>query len=165
MKKILIATVLVFNAAYCLAQEQLSFPFQGGKDAMDKFFKDSLYVSQAITEKKIVGTAVFKFTASQKGVISKIVVYYADDAVLVQPVIDALRRSNHKWIISSGEKTHDFILPFVFSFTPPAVAARALQKTVYDNYKARSPILANDQVPLDVTTLLPPVSVKYDLQE
>ncbi|WP_295673777.1 hypothetical protein [uncultured Mucilaginibacter sp.] len=163
MKKIIFIAALIFQTAYCFAQEQLSFPFQGGNDAMSQFFKDSLNVSQDIIQRKIIGTAVIKFTASQNGRISKIVVYYADDALLVQPVIDALRKTNRKWIISSAEKMHDFIIPFVFSFNPPETAGSDLQKTVYDNYHSRNPILSKDQVPLDETTLLPPVPVSYDL--
>jgi len=153
----------MFRAAFCMAQEQLAFPFQGGKDVMTQFFKDSLSVSQDIIQKKETGTVVIKFSARQNGVISKIVVYYADDAILVQPVIDALRKTTRKWIISSNERIHDFIIPFVFSFNPPETAGSDLQKTVYDNYRTRKPILSKDQVPLDETTLLPPVPVSYDL--
>lgn len=130
---------------------------------MAQFFKDSLIVSQDLVQKNIYGTAVIKFTASQNGQVSKIVVYYADDALLVPPVIAALRKTNHKWIISAIEKAHDFIVPFVFTFNPPEAAGADLQKTVYDNYRNRKPILSKDQVPLDETTLLPPVSVDYDL--
>ena len=130
---------------------------------MNQFFKDSLYVSQDITQRKAMGTVVIKFTARQNGSVSKIVVYYADDAILVQPIIDALRKTNRKWIISGNEKAHDFIIPFVFTFNPPDAAGADLQKTVYDNYRNRNPILSKDQVPLDETTLLPPVSVNYDL--
>ncbi|MDR3696599.1 hypothetical protein [Mucilaginibacter sp.] len=163
MKKIIIIISLIFQTAFCFAQEQLAFPFQGGKEGMTQFFKDSLFVSQDLAQKKAIGTAVIKFTANQNGSISKIVVYYADDAILVQPVIDALRKTNHKWIISANEKAHDFIVPFVFTFNPPDNAGSDLQKTVYDNYRNRNPILSKDQVPLDETTLLPPVSVNYDL--
>jgi len=163
MKRIIPTVIFLTISACCFAQEQLAFPFQGGKQAMNQFFKDSLYVSQDITQKKAIGTAVIKFSANQRGVISKIVVYYADDAILVQPAIDALRKTNHKWIISSNEKMHDFIIPFVFSFNPPETAGNDLQKTVYNNYRVRNPIVSKDQVPLDATTLLPPVSVNYDL--
>jgi len=80
MKKIIICIIIILQAGYCMAQEQLVFPFQGGKEAMTQFFRDSLTVSPGIIQKKAVGTAVFKFTANAKGVISKIIVYYADDA-------------------------------------------------------------------------------------
>ncbi|BAU52180.1 hypothetical protein [Mucilaginibacter gotjawali] len=163
MKRNILTVIFLTISAYCFAQEQLSFPFQGGKEAMTQFFRDSLNVSQDITQKKAIGTAVIKFTANQNGGVSKIVVYYADDAILVQPVIDALRKTNHKWIISANEKAHDFIIPFVFTFNPPDAAGSDLQKKVYDNYRRRNPIMAKDQVPLDETTLLPPVPVNYDL--
>jgi hypothetical protein len=163
MKRIILTAIVLTISACCFAQEQLAFPFQGGKEAMTQFFKDSLYVSQDIVQRKAIGTAVIKFSVNQRGAISKIVVYYADDAQLVQPVIDALRKTNHKWIISSNEKIHDFIVPFVFSFNPPAADNGDIQKALYDNYRTRTPILANDQVPLDVTTLLPPVAINYDL--
>jgi hypothetical protein len=163
MRKILVTVLFLTLSAFCFAQEQLAFPFQGGKEAMTQFFKDSLSVSQDIIQKKETGTVVIKFSARQNGSISKIVVYYADDAVLVQSVIDALRKTNHKWIISSNERIHDFIIPFVFSFNLPETAGSDLQKTVYDNYRTRKPILSKDQVPLDETTLLPPVPVSYDL--
>ena len=146
-----------------MAQEQLSFPFQGGKEGMDKFFKDSLTVSPEIIQKKAIGTAVFKFTADEKGAISKIIVYYADDAILAPAIIDALKKSNHKWIIPDREKTHDFIIPFTFGFNAPPADNADLQKTVYDNYFNRKPIFSTDQVPLDETTLLPVVLVNYDI--
>jgi len=162
MKRTILTVIFFTISAFCLAQEQLAFPFQGGKEAMTLFFRDSLSVSQDITQKKAMGTVVIKFTARQNGSVSKIVVYYADDAILVQPVIDALRKTNHKWIISSNERMHDFIIPFVFSFNAPDGAGADLQKAVYDNYRTRNPIMSKDQVPLDETTLLPPVTVNYD---
>src|SRR5271165_4579486 len=118
MKKTLLLIAAAALCVHCMAQEQLSFPFQGGKEAMDHFFRDSLTVSQEIIQKKAVGTTVFKFTADEKGAITKIIVYYADDLVLAQPVIDALKKSNHKWIIPDREKAHDFIITFAFSFNP-----------------------------------------------
>jgi predicted SnoaL-like aldol condensation-catalyzing enzyme len=165
MKKsiLIIATILLCVSAR--AQEQLSFPFQGGKSAMMKFFKDSLEVSPEIIQKRATGTAVFKFTADVRGVITKIVIYYADDALLVTPVTEALRRSSHKWIIPDREKTHDFILSFVFSFNAPASAGTELQKAVYDNYSNHNPMVSADQIPLNETTLLPPVLVSYDLAQ
>ena len=163
MKKILTGIVLILLSGFSIAQAQLAFPFQGGKTAMDQFFKDSLYVSQDIAEKRITGTAILKFSATQNGTISKIVVYYADDALLVQPTVDALKRSNHKWIIPDKERMHDFIIPFIFSFALPAVESAKLRKVLYDDYHNRKPILAKDQVPLDMTTLLPPVPINYDL--
>ncbi|HAL81665.1 MAG TPA: hypothetical protein DCO83_05040 [Mucilaginibacter sp.] len=146
-----------------MAQEQLSFPFQGGKAVMTQFFKDSLIISPGIIQKKATGTAVFKFTANEKGAISKIIIYYADDALLAAPIIGALKKSNYKWIIPDHEKTHDFIIPFTISFNRPAIEDGKLRKTVYENYINRKPIISTDQVPLDEATLLPGVVVSYDI--
>ena len=163
MKRTLILIAALALSVHCMAQEQLSFPFQGGKEGMDKFFKDSLTVSPEIIQKKAIGTAVFKFTADQKGAISKIIVYYADDAVLAPTIIDALKKSNHKWIIPDREKTHDFIITFAFGFNATAADNGDLQKTVYDNYRTRKPITSTNQVPLNEATLLPNVVVNYDV--
>ncbi|HEY8780954.1 MAG TPA: hypothetical protein VIM16_05000 [Mucilaginibacter sp.] len=165
MKKALLILTAVLLSVPCMAQEQLAFPFQGGKDVMIQFFKDSLTVSPAIIQKKAVGTVVFKFTADPKGAITKLIVYYADDAILAPPIIEALKRSNHKWIIPNYEKTHDFIIPFTFSFNLPANNNRVLQKTIYDNYRNRKPIISTDQVPLDEATLLPAMVVNYDINQ
>jgi hypothetical protein len=163
MKKIFIFIIALTFALRCLAQEQLSFPFQGGRDIMTRFFKDSLTVSPEIIQKKASGLVIFKFTADLQGRISKIIIYYADDAILAAPVIDALKRSNHKWIIPDHEKFHDFIIPFSFSFNTPATETRALQTAVYNYYRNRKPLVTNNQVPLDMATLLPTVTVKYDI--
>jgi hypothetical protein len=165
MKKKILFIAAILLSVHCMAQEQLLFPFQGGKEGMDKFFKDSLTVSPEIIQKKAIGTAVFKFTADEKGAISKIIVYYADDAILAPTIIDALRKSNHKWIIPDREKTHDFIITFAFSFNPPATDSGDLQKTVYDNYRTRNPITSTNQVPLNEATLLPNVVVNYDVAQ
>lgn len=146
-----------------MAQEQLAFPFQGGKEVMVKFFKDSLTVTPLIIQKKATGNAVLKFTADEKGTIRKIIIYYADDLALTQPVIEALRKSNRKWIIPDHEKFHDFIIPFAINFKPPVTGNTALQKAVYDYYTHRKPVLSFDQVPLDTATLLPTVVVNYDI--
>ena len=130
---------------------------------MVRFFKDSLVVSPEIMQKKAIGTAVFKFTADEEGAISKIVAYYADDYVLVAPVVDALRKSNHKWVIPPVERHHDFIISFVFNFNVPASDNPDLQKIVYDNYRTHNAITATDQIPLNEATLLPPVMVAYDI--
>jgi len=163
MKKALLFIAIVSLSSHCKAQEQLAFPFQGGKEVMNQFFKDSLTVSPEIIQKKVIGTAVFKFTADAKGAITKIIVYYADDAVLASPIIDVLKKSNYKWIIPNHERTHDFIIPFSFSFTPPATSNLKLQKALYRNYIARNPIMATNQVPLNEATLLPAVVVNYDI--
>ena len=132
---------------------------------MNQFFKDSLNISGDVAQKKAFGTAIFKFTANQKGDISKIIIYYADDAVLVTPVVEALRKSGRKWLIPDGEKSHDFLVPFVFSFAGPAANKGYMQKAVYESYRNRSPIVPADQVPLDKTTLLPPVMVSYPVSQ
>ncbi|WP_184546655.1 hypothetical protein [Mucilaginibacter sp. FT3.2] len=163
MKKIILLVVAVLSSVYSMAQTELAFPFQGGAPVMSTFFKDSLVVSNDIISKKATGTAVFKFTADEKGTIKRIVVYYADDYILTTPIIQALKKSNHKWIIPDHEKTHDFILPFSIGFNPPAVPTKALEKHVYDFYIHRKPILSTNQVPMDNATLLPTVVVNYDL--
>ncbi|MDB5131971.1 MAG: hypothetical protein JWR02_1720 [Mucilaginibacter sp.] len=163
MKKIFTIITALTLSLHCLAQEQLSFPFQGGKDIMTRFFKDSLTVSPEIIQKKASGSVIFKFTADIQGRISKIIIYYADDAILAPPIIEALKKSNHKWIIPDHEKFHDFIIPFSFSFNTPAAETRVLQTEVYDYYRNRKPVVTDNQVPLDIATLLPTVMVKYDI--
>jgi hypothetical protein len=163
MKKTILIALAVFSSLYSMAQTELAFPFQGGAPVMSTFFKDSVQVSAAIISKKATGTAVFKFTADERGTIKKIVIYYADDYILTTPIIDALKKSNHKWIIPDHEKTHDFVLPFSIGFNAPAVSTKALEKRVYDFYTHRKPILSTNQVPLDNATLLPTVVINYDL--
>lgn len=164
MKKILLLAIALFLSVCTMAQQQLPFPFQGGSPVMTRFFQDSLTVSQDIVRSRAAGVVVFKFTADDRGVIKKMVVYYADDAILVPPVIEALKRSNHKWVIPDREKLHDFIIPFSISFNPPASGDAAAQKMFYHFYSNRRPILSTNQVPLDMVTLLPTIMVKYDLK-
>ena len=128
---------------------------------MTQFFKDSLKVSPQINKSKAVGTVVFKFTADVKGAITKLVIYYADDAILAPPIIEALKKSNHKWIIPDHEKFHDFIIPFSISFSPPLKDGVAVQKAFYNFYTKRKPILTLNQMPLENVTLLPTVVVNY----
>jgi hypothetical protein len=165
MKKLVLFITALIISANCFAQAQLAFPFQGGKDIMTRFFKDSLIVSPQIIQKKATGLVIFKFTADEKGGISKIIIYYADDAVLVPPVIEALKKSNHKWIIPDHEKFNDFILPISYSFNPPPQGSRSVQKAVYDFNQSKKPIFSTDQVPLDLATLLPTVMVTYDISQ
>ena len=165
MKKILFFTIAVLSSVYCKAQTELAFPFQGGGAVMTRFFRDSLKVSPDIIKKKATGTAVFKFTADEKGTIKKIIVYYADDYVLTLPIIEALKKSNHKWVIPDHEKFHDFIIPFSISFNPPAMATNATMKQAYQFYSQRKPIISYNQVPLEYATLLPTVVVSYDVPE
>lgn len=163
MKKIILFFVATMFAVSCFAQQELAFPFQGGKEVMNSFFKQNVDVSSDIVKRKVTGTAVFKFTADTAGAIKKIIIYYADDVSLVTPIIEALKKSDGKWIIPFREKAHDFIIPFRINFKAPATANAALQKAVYDFHRTRKPVLSNDQVPLDVATLLPTVSVTYEI--
>ncbi|MDN5286721.1 MAG: hypothetical protein JWR38_2995 [Mucilaginibacter sp.] len=165
MKKIILFAIAILSSVCSMAQTELAFPFQGGSAVMTRFFKDSLVVSPEIIKKKATGTAVFKFTADAKGTIKKIIVYYADDYVLTGPIIEALKKSNHKWVIPDHEKFHDFILPFSISFNPPAMASNATMKEAYKFYSQRKPIISYNQVPLEYATLLPTVMVSYDLNE
>jgi hypothetical protein len=165
MKKILFIAAILLTGFYAEAQDQLAFPFQGGKEIMAKFFKDSLVVSPQLIKQRATGTAVFKFTADEKGTIKKIIIYYADDIRLTQPIIEALKKSNHKWVIPDHEKFHDFIIPFNISFNAPAVPGAALQKAVYNFSTHRKPVVTTDQVPLDMATLLPTVTINYDLAQ
>jgi hypothetical protein len=163
MKKFILLTIALFLSGYCIAQQQLAFPFQGGSTAMTQFFKDSISVSPEIIKSKANGTVVFKFTADQKGTIQKLVIYYADDAILAPPLIAALKKSDHKWVVPDNEKTHDFILSFAVNFNPPAEGTPSPQKGVYNFYLKKKPILSTNQVPLDNVTLLPAVLVKYSI--
>jgi hypothetical protein len=161
MKK-LIVVALILSSFYCKAQEDLAFPFQGGAPIMMRFFKDSLVVSPDIIAKKAAGVAVIKFTADVNGNLSKLVIYYADDYLLTIPAIEALKKSNKRWIIPNKEKFHDFIIPFSINFNNPAAGVTDIQKAAYDFYKTRRPIVSKDQIPLNAATLLPTVVVKYD---
>jgi hypothetical protein len=165
MKRIILITISLFLSIYCMAQQQLAFPFQGGSQAMTQFFKDSITVSREIIKSKANGTVIFKFTADEKGEIKKLVIYYADDAILAPPLIEALKKSNHKWVVPDNEKFHDFIISFAIGFTPPAAGSPSPQKALYNFYQKRKPILSTNQVPLDNVTLLPAVVVNYNLDQ
>jgi len=164
MKKIFLSTIALLLSFYCIAQQQLAFPFQGGDKAMTQFFSDSIMVSKDIIRSKANGTVIFKFTADDKGAIKKLVIYYADDAILLPPLIDALKKSSAKWVVPDHEKSHDFILSFSVGFIPPADGAPSPQKGLYNFYQKHKPILSTNQVPLDNVTLLPTVLVKYKLE-
>jgi hypothetical protein len=163
MKKVTLSIIALLISVGCFAQEELAFPFQGGKDAMTKFFKDSVVVSQDIIRKKTVGVVMFKFTADLKGNVKKTIIYYADDAILVVPIIEAIKKSNHKWIIPNHEKVHDFIIPFYIRYNLPENPDADLQKAAYDNYRNKRPIFPNNQIPLDMATLLPAITINYDV--
>jgi len=143
-------------------QKELPQPFQGGNEAYIQFFKDSLQVTQAIIKAKASGTAVFKFTADAKGNISKIVVYYADDYLIAEPAIEALKKTNGKWVIPDKLKFYDFVIPFTINFIPSNANRLLTQKAMYAFYANRKPITATNQVPLNSATLLPTVVVNYE---
>jgi hypothetical protein len=164
MKKALLIAISLFISGYCMAQEDLAFPFQGGRAIMTRFFNDSLIVSPEIISKKATGTAVFKFTADELGNISKIVIYYTDDLILTPPIIAALKKSKHKWVIPNHEKFHDFLIPFSIRFNIPTTGNAAVQKAYYDFYLHHKPMPTVDQIPLNDATLLPTVVVNYDIQ-
>lgn len=164
-KTLLFATIALLLSVSSMAQQQLSFPFQGGSTIMTRFFKDSLNVSPEIVKARATGMVVFKFSADDKGVIKNLVVYYADDAILVPPVIEALKRSSTKWIIPDKEKVHDFILPFSIRFNTPLTTSAFDEKAVYNYSVKKRPIVSTDQVPLNQATLLPTVNVRYDLRD
>jgi hypothetical protein len=147
-----------------MAQE-LAFPFQGGSTVMTQFFKDSLKVSPQIIRAKASGLVIFKFSADEKGNIKNLVIYYADDAILAPPAIEALKKSNRKWIIPDNEKLHDFILPFLVSFNAPNNTDRDTQNQQLNYLAKHKPILSHDQIPLNLTTLLPAILVKYDAKQ
>ncbi|HVW96092.1 MAG TPA: hypothetical protein VHA56_09000 [Mucilaginibacter sp.] len=163
MKKISISVIALLCSVCCFAQQQLAFPFSGGKEKMEKFFKDSIAVSQDIIKKKVTGTVIFKFTADEKGNISKTIVYYADDVLLVEPVIAAIRQSNGQWVIPEHEKTHDFVMPFYIRYNIPDNDDDDLAKAALANYRSKRPVYANNQVPLDMVTLLPAITISYDV--
>ncbi|MVN92248.1 hypothetical protein [Mucilaginibacter aquatilis] len=160
MKRLLFLATILLCAMFTQAQQQMPFPFQGGKDVMMTFFKENVVLPKALKDKKATGTAVIKFTADPKGAIQKIVVYYADDYSIAMPFIEALKKSDKKWIIFDGEKVHDFIISCTINLTPGNATA-AVQKQVYESYNQRKPIFASNPIPLDMATLLPAIITTY----
>jgi len=130
---------------------------------MSQFFRDSVAVSPEIVHKKAVGTVIFKFTADINGNIKKVIIYYADDYVLTTPLIEALKKSNHKWVIPNHEKTHDFVIPFTVYFNLPSTDSKAVTDGLYQFFTERKPILSTNQIPMDDATLLPTIVVRYNL--
>jgi hypothetical protein len=161
MKRFILLAAILLSAVYSRAQQGMAFPFQGGKDVMMDYFKKNVVIPDEIKSRKATGTAVLKFTADQKGAIQKIVVYYADDYIIALPFIDALKKSDHKWVIPDDEKLHDFIISFTINYTPAGKADAAIQKQVYEAYKQRRPVFATNPVPLGVTSLLPAIITTY----
>ena len=163
MNKFILSALLVITSLSCMAQ-QSPFPFQGGKTAMNKFFRDSLVIPPNITGKRATGSVMLKFTANGDGKLSKIIVYYADDARLAGPVVAALKLTANKWELPGQENSHDYIISFIYKFNPPGDDNPDLEKALLDYYTKRKPIIANNQVPLDAVTLLPAVVLTYDIQ-
>jgi len=163
MKRLIFTAALLLSAAYSRAQQGMAFPFQGGKDVMMDFFKKNVTIPDELKKRKATGTAVLKFTADQKGAIQKVVVYYADDYIITIPFIEALKKSDHKWIIPDDEKLHDFLISFTVNLEMPAgKASAATQKQVFDSYRQRKPVWAVNPIPLDMTTLLPGIITTYN---
>lgn len=163
MKKITISIIALLITVSCFAQEKMMFPFQGGKEAMTDFFRDSVVVTQTIIHKRATGVVILKFSSDLQGNIGQAIVYYADDAILVAPVIEAIKKSNHKWIIPNREKSHDFIISVSIRYNLPDTDDSAIVKAAMENYRNKRPIFSNNQVPLGVATLLPAVTINYDI--
>ncbi len=180
MKKILALVFTVLICSSALAQRKkgdakqipakdtvatikvLPAPFKGGIDTMFQFFKDNLKVSQQIIKAKASGTVIIKFSTDTKGYITSIVVFYADDYSLIQPVTDALRRTNAKWVIPAPATEYDFVAQFIFNYKPEGDIKPAALKSILDFYQQRKPIIATDQVPLKYATMLPTIVVNYE---
>ncbi len=165
MKKIFLFAITILISVGCMAQEQLAFPFQGGKEIMTRFFNDNVIVPKDVVKKRVAGTVIFKFTADENGALSKIVVYYADDLALTPFIVEALKKSSSKWIIPAKEKFHDFILPFSIRHNTPATGVAEVQKSHYDFYKNSKPFVSADQIPLNEASLLPTIIINYDVAQ
>ena len=161
-RSLLITITLLLISIHCFAQEDIPFPFQGGSKVMMQFFKDSVTVSQHIKLSKASGTVVFKFSADEHGDVKNLVIYYADDAVLASPLIDAMKKTAHKWIIPDKEKLHDFIIPFLIRFKGTENDNIETTTAMHNFEVKRKPIVARDQIPLNQATLLPAVTISYD---
>lgn len=158
MKKILMMLLVTLSFSYARAQQELDFPFQGGSQVMNDYFAQHLNITDLIKQRAASGTVIMKFTSDPKGSIIKMVVYYADDASLIEPVITALKGTDGKWIIPDKQKSYDFVIPFSITMDTPNAGA---SKPILQFLNTRSPIVATDQIPLNLVTLLPAISVKY----
>src|SRR3569833_210554 len=154
MRKIslIIAFIISFHA---FAQEKLAFPFQGGNKVMMQFFRDSLQLTPEIKQAKATGMVIFKFSADEQGNIKNLVIYYADDAILAGPVVEALRKSNRKWIIPDNEKLHDFLFPVLIKLNATDDDNVETQAGLHHFFAKRKPLLTKAQVPLNLATHLP----------
>jgi len=159
MKKLLIVLAFIAAAIQASAQDA-EFPFQGGKDVMIKFFGDNLRATPMIIKNAATGMVIMKFTADQKGNVIKTIVYYADDPQLIEPVVAVLKQTSGKWIVPSGQKSYDFIIPFNIE---ASAASKEKEEALVQFYKSRQQILTSDQVPLNMVTLLPSIKLSYKL--
>lgn len=159
MKKLFLMLMAVLAFGRAMAQAEMDFPFQGGKEVMSDFFKNNITVNDQIRSHATTGVVVMKFTSDVQGSIIKMVVYYADDASLTIPVIAALKATNGKWIIPAKQKTYDFLIPFSFNMSKSDLKS---SKAILQYLNHRTPIIAEDQIPLNTVSLLPTVKVVYD---
>jgi len=163
IKSVWLIIALLFISVCGKAQDE-PFPFKAGSEAMTKFFKDSLTISPDMMARKAAGTVVLKFSADANGGISRMIVYYADDVSLVQPVVDALHKSNHLWTVPANHKLYDYLISFTISFNRPDSASSDLKEKFYKFHAQRRQITANNEVPLGQVTLLPNVIITYDVK-
>jgi hypothetical protein len=161
MKKLFLTLIVAFSISCAMAQAEMDFPFQGGKKVMYDYFADNIKVTDLIKQKAATGLVMVKFTSDEKGSIVKMVIYYADDASLAEPIVKALKATNGRWIVPAGQKTYDFIIPFSINIT---VADDKASAAMLQYYNTRQPIVATNLVPLDMVSLLPIVQVKYSLE-
>jgi len=145
-----------------LIKKELPQPFKGGIDSMLLFFKDNLIVTPAIVKAKASGTAIIKFSADNKGFLTSIVIFYADDFILTQPATDALRPTNGKWVIPKEVESYDFVIQFTYNYKPAGTIKPTAMKALLDFQQQHKAIVSHDQVPLMFSTLLPTIVVDYD---
>jgi len=158
MKRLILTLIAALTFSFAMAQQNMEFPFQGGNKVMMDYFTNNFAPTDFIKYKAASGTVVMKFTADDKGNIIKMVVYYADDAGLAEPVINMLKGTNGKWIIPAKTKSYDFLIPFTINIDAPGNRAA---RPMLAFYNSRAPIAAADQIPLNVVSLLPAVQLKY----
>ena len=54
-------------------------------------------------------------------------------------------------------------MPFYIRYNLPEVDDADLAKAALTNYRNKKPIYSNNQIPLDMVTLLPAVTINYDV--
>jgi hypothetical protein len=158
MKKLILMLMATLSFSYAMAQAEMDFPFQGGSRVMADYFTNHVVITDLIKQRAASGVVVMKFTSDEKGSIIKMVVYYADDVSLTEPVIAALKGTAGKWIVPVKQKFYDFLIPFSINIDAPTAKANKAMLAYYNN---RTPIVANDQIPLNLVSLLPTVQIKY----